>query len=168
MSVGQGVAPAIVFRRSMEEPEQTSSIDIAGLPARFEFLGPLIEKAAARMFGDHRVKSFAVSICFISDDEIARINEESLGRSGPTDVIAFDLSEDGLPVEAVGDIYISIDTAIDNSARFKVTPDEEILRLAVHGLLHIIGYDDGNVSAREKMTEIQEGIVKRFSAGRVR
>jgi probable rRNA maturation factor len=152
----------------MEEPEQTSSIDVAGLPGRFEYLGPLIEKAATWIFGEHNVKSFAVSISFINDDEITRINEESLGRSGPTDVIAFDLSENGLPFEAVGDIYISVDTAIDNSTRFKVPAGEEILRLAVHGLLHIIGYDDGRVSAREKMTDIQEGIVKRFSAGRLR
>jgi probable rRNA maturation factor len=152
----------------MEESDQTSSIDIAGLPARFESLGPAIEKAATRIFGDHGVKSFAVSLCFVSDDEIARINEKSLGRSGPTDVIAFDLSEDGLPFAAVGDIYISIDTAIENSTRFNVTAGEEILRLAVHGLLHIIGYDDSDVSGRKKMTEIQEGIVKRFSAGPVR
>jgi probable rRNA maturation factor len=160
--------PTAVFRRSMEESEQSSSIDVAGLPARFESLKPLIEQVAAEIYSTHNVKSFVVSISFLSDEGIARINQESLGRPGPTDVIAFDLSEDGLPLESVGDIYISIDTAIENSARFKVTPREEILRLAVHGLLHIIGYDDSDVTAREKMTEVQEGIVRRFSAGPAR
>jgi rRNA maturation RNase YbeY len=100
----------------------------------------------------------------VSDEEITRINKASLGRPDPTDVIAFDLSEAGLPFECVGDIYISMDTAIDNSARFDVKPWEEILRLAVHGLLHLVGYDDSSAVARDKMTEVQEDIVKRFSA----
>lgn len=156
--------PGIKFRRSMEESEQSSSIDITGLPERFESLKSTIARAAARIFAGHGVESFAVSICFVSDEEIAHLNKESLGRPGPTDVIAFDLSEDGLPFECVGDIYISSDTAIENSARFDVKPHEEILRLAVHGLLHVIGYDDSSAVAKDKMTEVQEDIVKRFSA----
>ncbi len=148
----------------MEESDQSSSLDIGGLPARFKSLEPVLEQATADVVKAHGVNSYAISVSFVTDGEIGRINEEALHRSGSTDVIAFDLSEDGLPFERVGDIYISIDSAIENSARFGVKPDEEILRLAIHGVLHVLGYDDTDPVAKEKMTDEQERLVKRFAS----
>jgi probable rRNA maturation factor len=146
----------------MEESEQRSSIDIRGLPARFAALRPVIRRAAKEVLSSHRVKTFALSISFVDDEKISRMNEDALKRSGPTDVIAFDLSEDGLPFEKVGDLYISVDTTLENSARFGVDPEEEILRLAVHGVLHVLGYDDGDAAGRRRMTKVQEEIIQRF------
>lgn len=149
----------------MEESEQRSSIDIRGLPARFTALRSVIREAAKDVLSSHKVKTYALSISFVDDKKISRLNEEALHRSGPTDVIAFDLSEDGLPFEKVGDLYISVDTAVDNSARFGVDPDEEILRLAVHGVLHVLGYDDGDAAGKRRMTKVQDEIIQRFSSG---
>jgi rRNA maturation RNase YbeY len=145
----------------MQESEGGSSLDIRGLPGRFEALGPLLEGAAADILAEHDVGSYAISISFVGDAEITRINKESLNRPGATDVIAFDLSEDGLPIEKVGDVYISVDTAVENSSRFGVSPEEEILRLVVHGVLHVLGYDDGDPAGSERMTEVQERTVKK-------
>jgi probable rRNA maturation factor len=153
--------------RTMEESEQRSSIDIRGLPARFDSLKSAIRQVTRDVMSEHKVTTFAISISFIDDKQMSRMNMETLHREGATDVIAFDLSEEGLPFEKVGDVYISTDTAIDNSARFGVEPAEEILRLAVHGVLHVLGYDDGNASGRRKMSRIQENIIRRFSSGPV-
>jgi probable rRNA maturation factor len=145
----------------MEGPQQSSSLDIRGLPVEFEGLRPVMEKAADQILLEHDVTSYAISVSFVDDSEISRINRESLARSGATDVIAFDLSEEGLPIEKVGDLYISIDTALENSSRFGVKPEEEILRLVVHGVLHVLGYEDGDPAGRERMTEVQEKAVKK-------
>jgi probable rRNA maturation factor len=148
----------------MEEPEQSSSLDLRGLPARFRSLRRVFEDAARQTLLDHDVKSYAISISFVNDSEISRINRQSLHRSGATDVIAFDLSEKGLPVERVGDVYISVDTAVRNSERFGVTPAEEMLRLIIHGVLHVLGYRDTTSPETRKIRKVQESVVKRFSS----
>ena len=145
----------------MEGQEESSSLDIRGLPVEFEALRPMITKAAKEILLEHDIASYAVSVSFVSDSEISRINKESLSRSGATDVIAFDLSEEGLPIEKVGDLYISVDTAVENSSRFGVTAEEELVRLVVHGLLHVLGYEDGVSEDGERMSEVQEEAVKK-------
>jgi probable rRNA maturation factor len=145
-----------------DERDTKDSIDFRGFPGRFEGFRAVFEGVARRILTDHGVDTYAVSISFVTDDEITKLNEERLGRSGPTDVIAFDLSEPGFPFEKVGDIYISTDTALENSARFRVPPQQELLRLVVHGVLHVLGYTDHEPTEALKMKRIQEGVLKDF------
>ena len=147
---------------SMEESDQEASIDFRGFPARFRSLKRVFERVARRVLEDHGVTSYAISISFVKDREIAGLNRERLNRIGPTDVIAFDLSEPGLPLDRVGDVYISKDTALANSARFKVRPEEELLRLVVHGVLHVLGYRDDEPKEALKMKRAEAGIIKEF------
>jgi probable rRNA maturation factor len=138
------------------------SIDFRDFPSQFEALKAGFEAVAIKILKDHGIDSYSISVSFVGDDQIARLNEERLGRSGPTDVIAFDLSEPGFPFEKVGDIYISTDTALDNSKRFGVAPEEEILRLVVHGVLHVLGYTDQSPGEAQQMKRVQEEAVKDF------
>ncbi len=147
----------------MEDSDLSSSVDIKGLPRALSQLRPLIKKAAGEILRAHGVESFALSISFVSDAVISGINRAALAREGPTDVIAFDLSEEGLSYEKVGDIYISVDTATENSKRFRVSLSNEVLRLVIHGVLHILGYTDYDASSRKKMRQVQEEFVKKFS-----
>lgn len=151
----------------MEESELSSSLDIRGLPTGLRTLKPLFERAAREVFAEHDIGAYAVSISFVDDDEICRMNLEALNRSTTTDVIAFDLSEAGLPFEKVGDLYVCLDTAEANSKRFGVGLREELIRLVIHGLLHLVGYEDGAKAKREIMAAVQERIVKRLSGGLV-
>jgi rRNA maturation RNase YbeY len=147
---------------SMEESDQRTSIDFRGVPARFRRLKSVFERFARRVLEEHAVESYAISISFVNDPEITKLNKERLNRDGPTDVIAFDLSEPGLPFEKVGDIYISKNTAERNSARFKVEPEEEMLRLVIHGVLHVLGYRDGGPAEALRMKRAQEKVIKDF------
>jgi probable rRNA maturation factor len=140
----------------------TASIDFRGFPVRFRRLKTRFERTVREVLEDHRVKSYAMSISFVDDCKIADLNRERLGRSGPTDVIAFDLSEPGLPFERVGDIYVSTDRALENSVRFRVAPEEELLRLVVHGVLHVLGYADRKPAEARKMKAVQEKMVENF------
>jgi probable rRNA maturation factor len=99
-----------------------------------------------------------LSISFVPDEQIARLNREWLGREGATDVIAFSLGDDGL----LGDVYIAPDTAGRNARALGVDPDEEALRLVIHGTLHVLGHDhpEGDDRYGAPMFELQEELLR--------
>jgi probable rRNA maturation factor len=96
-------------------------------------------------------KSGEVNICFINDNSIRKLNLKYLGKDYPTDVIAFDMSQ-GRTLCA--DIAISTDTASSNAKRFKTTPEYELYLYLIHGLLHLLGYDDKTQRQRKKMEKM--------------
>jgi len=124
-----------------ESDDYSSSVHIRGLEGDLGSLRSLFERVSRHIFREHGVDKYVLSITFVGDEDMTRLNRNSLGREGSTDVISFDLSEEGLPYEKVGDIYISVDRARENSRRFDVSHSEELLRLVVHGTLHLLGYD---------------------------
>ncbi len=134
-------------------------LDVHGLAQ----LEPQVEAAARAALDGQSLTSpddAEVSIAFVGDDEIGRLNQEWLGRKGPTDVISFGLGEAPL----VADIYISVDTARRNADRFDVPPREELLRLVVHGVLHAAGYDhpEGEDRLTSEMFVLQERLLERL------
>lgn len=80
-----------------------------------------------------------IVIVFCSDEYLLDINRRFLGHDYYTDIITFDYCE-GKTLS--GDLLISVDSVRDNAAHFGTEFDEEIHRVIVHGLLHLIGYDD--------------------------
>ena len=76
---------------------------------------------------------------FISNPEIKDINIKHLNHNYETDIITFNLSEKG---ELNGDIYISVDEALKNAEEYKTTYENEIKLLIVHGILHLLNYND--------------------------
>lgn len=77
---------------------------------------------------------------FCSDDQLLEINQKYLNHDYYTDIITFDLSEEKGQIE--GDIYISLDRVKDNARVNQTKSQDELLRVMVHGLLHLIGYRD--------------------------
>lgn len=109
-----------------------------------------------------------IQIVFVGDEEIAYLNRTYLGHDGPTDVIAFNLEEPGEtgavafrtapdvlaldPDEDIaGEIYVSLHRAMSQAQEYRVTPEEEIGRLVLHGMLHLAGWRDDEPDKREKM-----------------
>ena len=84
-------------------------------------------------------KAGVINFIFCSDEFLADINFEFLKRDYYTDVITFDYTKNG---NISGDIMISVDRVNENALNFDVTVTEELKRMMVHGLLHLIGYDD--------------------------
>lgn len=85
-----------------------------------------------------------ISILFTDDTFIAELNEHYLRRQGPTNVIAFPMAGGPEPdVESgmLGDVVISLDTAMAESALLNETLEETVYRLLIHGILHLLGYD---------------------------
>ena len=105
-----------------------------------------------------------VSVAFVPTREIQRLNREHLRRDRPTDVIAFGFRAAGRGSPIVGDIYIAPDVAGASARDHGVTVREEILRLVVHGTLHVLGYDHPETDARTRsaMWRKQERLVARL------
>lgn len=105
------------------------------------------------------------SVTFVGDAEITRLHEEYLGGDGVTDVLSFALHEGG---EApFGDVYIGHAQAHRQAADAGAEPDEELVRLAVHGALHVLGYDhpEGPERTGSDMFRVQEEVVCGLRAG---
>ena len=94
-----------------------------------------------------------------SDNELRKINIEFLKHNYFTDVIAFDNSRDNI---ICGEIYISIDTVKENANNYKVSLKEEVLRVMIHGLLHICGYIDKNRQGKNLMRKMEDLWLKDF------
>jgi probable rRNA maturation factor len=110
-----------------------------------------------------RVRHAMISVTFVSDRKIARINREFLDHTGATDIITFELT----PVNkvVVGDIYIAPGVARENARTHGVSVREELVRLVVHGILHVLGYTHPEDEGRTKsaMWRKQERFVASFA-----
>jgi probable rRNA maturation factor len=103
------------------------------------------------------------NIIFVDDVFITSLNQDYRGKNQPTDVITFAL-EDNLTIDLgkyrlLGDIYISIDTAKRQAKEYQHSVLRELSFLAVHGFLHLLGYDHMNAEEEKIMFEKQEWIL---------
>jgi len=89
-----------------------------------------------------------INVIFCSDPYLLKINQEFLSHDYFTDIITFDYCEGSV---LSGDLYISIDTVRENASFYNTSFTQELSRVIVHGLLHLIGYDDHTDSDIEVM-----------------
>jgi probable rRNA maturation factor len=91
---------------------------------------------------------------FCSDAHLLSINKEYLNHDTLTDIITFDNSEAALQIE--GDIFISIERVVDNARELKVNFDDELHRVLIHGLLHLVGYGDKTSAEKLRMRKKED------------
>ena len=101
---------------------------------------------------DYKIKDSEINIIFLSDYDIQKINAQFLNHDYTTDVISFNFYEEDLE----GEIYISVDTARLQSQEYKVSLTNEVLRLSIHGVMHLLGYEDDSTDKKEKMHNLEE------------
>ena len=93
-----------------------------------------------RMVAESEVRRLGnVSIIFCSDNYILDVNQRYLGHDYFTDIITFDYCEGD---RLSGDLFISVDSVRENSLEYGTEFKDELNRVIVHGILHLIGYDD--------------------------
>jgi rRNA maturation RNase YbeY len=80
-----------------------------------------------------------ITYIFCSDNYILDINQKYLSHDYFTDIITFNYNKDNI---ISGDIFISVDTVFNNSKIYKQTFETELHRVMIHGILHLLGYDD--------------------------
>ena len=117
-------------------------VDVAVESGRLAISRSLAANAVRAVLRSARVRRAVVSVTFVNDRTIARLNRRHLGRRGATDVIAFGFAQAGTDGAVMGDVYIAVDAARRSAQRrgpFAVR--EELVRLVVHGTLHVLGFD---------------------------
>ena len=103
-----------------------------------------------------------VSVALVDDRTIARLNRRFRGKEGPTDVLSFPMAE--TPDEPqpeggcvlLGEVIISVPRALEQAARYGHSPQRELAYLAVHGCLHLLGYDHHDPASRRIMRAREE------------
>ncbi|HET6761993.1 MAG TPA: rRNA maturation RNase YbeY [Gemmatimonadaceae bacterium] len=122
-----------------------------------------VKETAEAALRAERVRDAMLSITFVGRAAMSELNRRYLGHHGPTDVISFGLERSGKRGAVIGDIYICPEVARDNAKRQGVSIGEEVLRLIVHGTLHVLGYDHPPGASRtaSPMWRRQERILAR-------
>jgi rRNA maturation RNase YbeY len=105
-------------------------------------------------------RSGEICIIFTNDETLVEINRKYLNHDSYTDIITFDYNHEN---RIEGDLFISAERVLENSKKFKVSFHDELLRVIVHGLLHLLGYDDKNPKGKKAMTEMENLWLERFN-----
>ena len=126
-----------------------------------------IKRAVGETLRQHHRDAARISVALVSDAQIAALNRQHLGHDGPTDVLSYDLTEpdDGAPLE--GEIVISRETAARQAARRDHSTEAEALLYAVHGTLHLVGYDDRTAEDAAAMHAEEDRILTLLGVGAV-
>jgi probable rRNA maturation factor len=93
-----------------------------------------------------------ISLSFVDDENIKQLNKEYLGRNRSTNVLSFSLLEGeygDINPQILGDIIISVETAQRDALSGKLTIQQEIDFLIIHGILHLLGYNHENTTKKE-------------------
>ncbi len=106
-----------------------------------------------------------LSLSLVGKTRMRRLNRTYRGRDYPTDVLAFPMKNMGVQTEVfLGDVVICMPVAIGQAARFGNTPDQEILRLLIHGILHLLGYDhEHSQQEAARMQRKERAVSKKIS-----
>lgn len=112
------------------------------------------------------LKNVLFNVIIVDNDSIHKINKEYRGIDRPTDVITFALEDNkqiNMPeVRVLGDIYISYDKVISQAKEYNHSIKREICFLAVHGLLHLLGYDHMKKEDEIKMFSLQKELLEDY------
>ena len=121
---------------------------------------------------DSGVLAGQLGLAFVDTATMAELNQQHMGSTGPTDVLAFPLDEpdaeatsaaSGLPV-LLGDVVICPEVAYRNAHEHGRTTDEELALLVVHGVLHILGMDHAEPQERNEMQARERELLERYAS----
>ena len=144
-------------------------VEVQNQQKRIPIVPSRIVRIAQQTLSLMNVRSAVLSLVFVTDRKIKSLNKTFLNRDHTTDVLAFDLSNDTVSYSGKkrisrleGEIIISATTAVRNAGRFDSTPYDELILYVVHGVLHLLGYDDHDPKEEKRMQKKQRDIVKRL------
>lgn len=105
-----------------------------------------VVEASGKRVGD-------INIIFCDDESLLEINKQFLNHNYYTDIITFDYCEG---VNISGELYISVDTVEANAKEYEVSFRDEMHRVIIHGILHLIGFDDHSEQQTAQMREQED------------
>ncbi|MEX0609801.1 MAG: rRNA maturation RNase YbeY [Balneolaceae bacterium] len=122
------------------------------IPLQESELSSLIEFIAKQ---EHCRFSF-VEVVYVGEDEIVEINKEHLQRDYVTDIITFRYDDDAGNLEIEGTLFCCAPRITEQARELDEPEKKEFLRIFIHGILHLIGYEDSSSTGKNKMTELED------------
>ena len=143
-------------------------VAVAARGRRATALAPRVHRHARRLLAALRLPAAELSIALVSDRRMRALTRDWRGRDRATDVLAFAQREGpgGAPVDLLGDVVISVDTAGRQAVEHRHPLGMEVDRLLVHGLLHLLGYDHERSAAEARRMQRRERVLRRVIAAR--
>jgi len=130
-------------------------ITITNLQNKIRISQRLISSSAKIILSAENCPQKRLSLTISTDKKIRELNRRFLGKDCATDVLAFSFVEGKLskinPYSLLGDVIVSADTAFSNAEIYKTSPREELILYIIHGILHLLGYDDITPAKRRLM-----------------
>ncbi|MEQ9300756.1 MAG: rRNA maturation RNase YbeY [Cyclobacteriaceae bacterium] len=122
---------------------------------------PTISEWITDIISSNECQIEEVNYIFCSDEYLLGINKQYLNHDTYTDIITFDNSSEESLVES--DIYISVDRVRENAAEFNISFDKELHRVMIHGVLHLLGWEDKSPDDKKRMTEKEDACLSLLS-----
>jgi probable rRNA maturation factor len=147
----------------MATKDVTLVVHVATEQVRIPVSRARVTRAVALVLRAERQRHAELSVTFVTDRCIARLNREHLEHDGPTDVISFGFAPEAIGAPTTGDVYIAPGVARRNAIAHGSGVREELLRLVIHGTLHVLGHDHPVDDARyvSLMWRRQERLLQR-------
>lgn len=130
-------------------------INIENVSSGIKILKSQIKDLTQTVLSNEGVLQAEISIIIVDDEYIIGLNQEYLNKNTTTDVISFNLSDEGAE-QLEGEVYANIEQITRQASDFHVPLEEEIFRIVIHGLLHLLGFDDQNGKQKQIMTEKED------------
>ena len=130
---------------------------------------PHLRQITTALLAELKVVEADLGIALVGAKEMARVNWQFLQHEGSTDVITFDYRDAGTQsapskIQIHGELFICVDDAIAQAKQFGSTWQSEVVRYLVHGVLHLLGYDDLQPALRRVMKRAENRLVRRLAA----
>jgi len=127
-----------------------------------------LKQVVAELFAELAIAEAELGIRLVGAPEMARVNWQFLQHAGSTDVITFDHRDWQLPIancqlKIHGELFICVDDAIKQAKAFGSSWQSEVVRYVVHGVLHLLGYDDLKPDLRRTMKREENRIVRHLA-----
>jgi len=132
-------------------------VEIANLQKHHKIKNSIIKRVAKEVLGK-KFNDAKLSFAFVDNNEIKKLNNRYFNSNEVTDVISFPLNNHKNALN--GEIVVSVETAVDTAGKENIDVEGEIMLYVVHGLLHLLGYRDGNRNDAEIMHEEESRILK--------
>ena len=120
---------------------------------KISFKNKLIKSLIENLVLKNNIIDAKISIILSNKILLNKLKKDYFNLNHFTDVIAFNLEEEGESLD--GEIYISIDDILENSKQYKVTFNNEFKRIIIHGVLHLLGFEDDSEIEKTQMTKLE-------------
>ncbi|HOD12375.1 MAG TPA: rRNA maturation RNase YbeY [Candidatus Omnitrophota bacterium] len=141
-----------------------TQIDVRNLQTRIPLRPHLIAAKVKKFLSHEGIAAADLSIAIVSDSHIKSLNQKYLKHDYATDVLAFNLASSciGRAHGLYGEVVVSADTAKRQSKVFKTTVSDELLLYIIHGILHLLGFDDHSAKDITRMRAKEKAVLARL------